>query len=450
MLYALNLNLKSTKPDITIMTTTAELPQRGLKPIYIIGALFFVFGFVTWLNSVLIPYLKIACQLNNFESYLVAFSFYIAYLVMAIPSAWVLRLTGFKNGMSLGLLIMGVGALIFIPAALTRTYTLFLTGLFVQGTGLAVLQTASNPYITILGPIESAAKRISIMGICNKIAGSIAPIILGAITLKDADVIQKKLITLTSAEKQTELNLLAHRVILPYIVILIVLVILAVIIYFSTLPEIDTNATGSNVEKGGTKQTSIFQFPHLLVGVITMFLYVGVEVMAGDSVISYGASQGIPLSTAKFFTTCTLIGMIAGYIVGIISIPKYFTQEAALKVSAFIGVIFSLCALFTSGYVSVLFIALLGIANSLMWPALWPLAINGLGKFTKIGSSLLIMGIAGGAIIPLLYGFIVDRLVTSGQIKSIAATNGYWILIPCYGMIAYYAIAGHKLKLKNG
>lgn len=430
------------------INNTSNGSGKGLSPIYIIGALFFVFGFVTWLNSVLIPYLKIACQLNNFESYLVAFSFYIAYLVMAIPSAWVLKVTGFKNGMSLGLLIMGIGALIFVPAALTRTYGLFLTGLFVQGTGLAVLQTASNPYITILGPIESAAKRISIMGISNKIAGSLAPIILGAITLKDADLIQKKLISMTAIEKQTELNALAHRVILPYIVILSVLIILAVVIYFSTLPEIDTDKEDDTAEKGSVKQTSIFQFPHLLVGVLTLFLYVGVEVMAGDSVISYGASQGIPLSTAKFFTTCTLMGMIAGYIVGIISIPKYFTQEAALKVSAFIGVIFSLAAIFTSGYTSVLFIALLGIANSLMWPALWPLAIGGLGKFTKIGSSLLIMGIAGGALIPLLYGFIVDKLVTAGHIKSMAATQGYWILIPCYLMIAYYAISGHKLKPK--
>lgn len=431
------------------INNTSNGSGKGLSPIYIIGALFFVFGFVTWLNSVLIPYLKIACQLNNFESYLVAFSFYIAYLVMAIPSAWVLKVTGFKNGMSLGLLIMGIGALIFVPAALTRTYGLFLTGLFVQGTGLAVLQTASNPYITILGPIESAAKRISIMGISNKIAGSLAPIILGAITLKDADLIQKKLISMTAIEKQTELNALAHRVILPYIVILSVLIILAVVIYFSTLPEIDTDKEDDTAEKGSVKQTSIFQFPHLLVGVLTLFLYVGVEVMAGDSVISYGASQGIPLSTAKFFTTCTLMGMIAGYIVGIISIPKYFTQEAALKVSAFIGVIFSLAAIFTSGYTSVLFIALLGIANSLMWPALWPLAIGGLGKFTKIGSSLLIMGIAGGALIPLLYGFIVDKLVTAGHVKSMAATQGYWILIPCYLMIAYYAISGHKLKPKN-
>ncbi|MDP9078493.1 MAG: sugar MFS transporter [Bacteroidota bacterium] len=423
--------------------------SSGVSPIYIIAALFFVFGFVTWLNSVLILYLKIACQLNNFESYLVVFAFYIAYLIMGVPSAWVLTKTGFKNGMAVGLLIMAVGALIFIPAALTRMYPLFLTGLFVLGTGLTILQTASNPYITILGPIESAAKRISIMGIFNKIAGSIAPIILGALILKDADGIKARLLTMTSAQKEIELNMLSHRVILPYAVILIVLVLLAVFVYYSTLPEVEAQKDDDTAVPAESAQTSIFQFPHLLVGVLALFLYVGVEVMAGDSVISYASSQGIPSAIAKYFTTCTLICMIAGYIVGIICIPKYFTQQKALKVSAFIGVLCSFGAIFTSGYTSVLFVSLLGIANALMWPALWPLAINGLGKFTKIGSSLLIMGIAGGAVIPLLYGFIVDKLTTGGQLKNIAATEGYWILVPCYVVIAYFAIAGHKLKPKT-
>jgi FHS family L-fucose permease-like MFS transporter len=342
--------------------------------------------------------------------------------------------------MAVGLLIMGVGALIFIPAALTRIYPLFLTGLFVQGTGLAVLQTASNPYITILGSIESAAKRISIMGICNKIAGGIAPIILGAMILKDADGIKARLLTMTNIDKQAELDLLGHRVILPYIIILIALVILAIVIYYSPLPEIDTNKDDTAKEGDSSKAESVFQYPNLVLGVITLFLYVGVEVLAGDSIISYGASQGIPLSTAKFFTTCTLMGMIAGYIVGITCIPKYFSQANALKVSAIIGAIFSVVAVFASSHTSILFIALLGLANSLMWPAIWPLAINGLGKFTKIGSSLLIMGIAGGALIPLLYGRLSD--IFSPQ-------KAYWILVPCYLFIWYYAARGHKIKSKS-
>jgi FHS family L-fucose permease-like MFS transporter len=413
--------------------------SKGMPPIAIIGMLFFVFGFITWLNSVLIPYLKIACELNNFESYLVAFSFYIAYLIMAIPSGIVLKRVGFKKGMSLGLTVIAIGALIFIPAALTRTYGLFLFGLFVQGTGLALLQTASNPYVTILGPLESAAKRISIMGICNKVAGSIAPIIIGAIALNNVDGLVANLHKMNEQEKVAELTALAHRVILPYSVIVVVLIILAVLVYFSTLPEIDTDQEDDAVAAANREKTSIFQFPHLLLGVLTLFLYVGVEVLAGDSIISYGASQHIPLSTAKFFTTCTLFAMILGYIVGITCIPKYITQHKALKISAIIGFVFAISAIFTHGYVSVLCIALLGLANSLMWPAIWPLALGGLGRFTKMGSSLMIMAIAGGAIIPLFYGSLVDKFGNQ---------DAYWVLVPCYLMILYYASYGHLVGKK--
>jgi FHS family L-fucose permease-like MFS transporter len=411
--------------------------KRWLSPVAIIGSLFFVFGFVTWLNSVLIPYLRIACELNNFESYLVAFAFYIAYLVMAIPSGAVIKAIGFKKGMAAGLFIMATGALIFIPAAMSRTYVLFLVGLFVQGTGLAILQTASNPYITIIGPRESAAKRISIMGICNKVAGAIAPIVLGAITLKNADSLISRLKTMDPTHKALELNALSTRVIVPYIFIIIVLTVLGFLVYKSTLPEIDTNDENETVAAANTNKTSIFQFPHLLLGVLTLFLYVGAEVMAGDTIISYGSSQGIALSTAKFFTTCTLITMIIGYIVGIICIPKYFKQEQALKVSALLGLVFSVAAIFSHGYISVLFIALLGLANSLMWPTIWPLAIADLGRFTKTGSSLLIMAIAGGALLPLLYGRLAD--IFSPQ-------QAYWILVPCYTFIGYYATRGHKIR----
>jgi FHS family L-fucose permease-like MFS transporter len=411
--------------------------KKTLSPIVIIGALFFVFGFVTWLNSVLIPYFKIACELSNFESYLVAFAFYIAYFVMALPSAWVLKKTGFKKGMALGLVIMAFGALLFIPAALSRTYFIFLIGLFIQGTGLAVLQTASNPYITILGPVESAAQRISIMGICNKVAGAIAPIILGAVTLSDADGVKARILQMTSVEKAQELDLLAHKVILPYVAIIVVLLVLAILTYLSDLPEIDTDKEDDEVAIANTNKTSIVQFPHLLLGALTLFLYVGVEVMAGDTVISYASAQGIPLSTAKFFTTYTLVSMIVGYVIGILCIPKYFSQQTALKFSAVLGVILSIAAILLNGYVSVLFISLLGLANSLMWPAIWPLAITGLGRFTKTGASLLIMGISGGALLPLLYGYLTD---------AVNAQQAYWIMVPCYLFILYYATYGHKLR----
>jgi FHS family L-fucose permease-like MFS transporter len=427
-------------PQVASTTSATLVPPASSqqnRSIVIIGSLFFIFGFVTWLNSVLIPYLKISCELTNFEAYLVAFAFYISYLVMAIPSAWVLKQTGFKKGMSAGLLVMGVGALLFVPAALTRTYGLFLLGLFVQGTGLAVLQTAANPYITILGPRESAAKRISIMGICNKVAGALAPIALGAVALKDADALVKRLGSLSAAAKAAELDALAARVVTPYLLMLGVLVVLAALIYFSSLPEIDTDHEDEAVAAANTNKSSVFHFPHLILGALAMFFYVGVEVIAGDTIISYGASQGIALATAKFFTTCTLVAMIVGYGVGIVAIPRFISQEKALQVSAVTGVLFALGALFTTGYTSVLFISLLGLANSLIFPAIWPLAIDGLGRFTKLGSSLLIMAIAGGAVLPPLYGLLADY--SSPQ-------RAYWLVIPCYLFLLFYGAAGHKFR----
>jgi FHS family L-fucose permease-like MFS transporter len=421
------------------MSVNTSAQKSKINPILIVGTLFFIFGFITWMNSVLIPYLKIACQLNNFESYLVAFAFYIAYLLMAVPSSLVLKHFGFKNGMAVGLLVIGAGALIFIPAALTRTYWIFLAGLFIQGTGLTILQSASNPYITILGPAESAAKRISIMGIFNKVAGTMAPIILGAITLKGADTLIKRLRTMSPLQKATELNALASKVILPYVVIVVALVLLSIFIYYSGLPEIDEEKDDTTAMVSKDAKTSIFQFPHLLLGVIALFLYVGAEVLAGDTIISYGASQKIALSTAKFFTSCTLISMIAGYIIGIITIPKYITQQKALVVSAILGLILSVAAISTTGYTSVFFIALLGLANSLMWPAIWPLALANLGKFTKLGSSLLVMGIAGGALIPLAYGYFVD--LSSNRMA-------YLILLPIYAFILFYATIGHSITRK--
>jgi len=409
------------------------------SPIVIIGTLFFVFGFITWLSAVLVPYLKIACELNNFQSYLVAFSFYIAYFFMSVPSGWLLEYTGYKKGMAAGLVIMAIGSLLFVPAALTRTYGLFLTGLFVQGAGMALLQTASNPYVTIIGPIESAAKRISIMGICNGVAGVIAPAILGFITLNGADEIVQKLTTMNVAQKSLELNSLASRVIVPYILIMVALLLLAVYLYYSNLPDIDADEENAIVDDGGADKTNIFQFPHLILGVITIFLYTGVEVIAGNTIISYGIFLNIPIATAKFFSSFTIFAMLVGYVIGIITIPKYLEQKNALIISAILGLIFALIAIFTNGFTSVMFIALLGLANSLMWPSIWPLAITGLGRFTEIGSSMMVMAISGAAVLPLLYGRIADISTPK---------TAYWIVIPIYLFVLFYAVKGHKLKAR--
>lgn len=408
------------------------------RSIIIIGALFFIFGFVTWLNSLLIPYLEIACELTTFQSFFVTFAFYIAYVVMAPVSTRTLNYFGFKKGMSVALMIMAFGALLFIPAAMTRTYLLFLAGLFIIGSGLAILQTASNPYITILGPAESAAKRISIMGICNKLAGAVAPIIIGLfLQLEKADELRAEISGLSAAARDAELDQMALRVIPPYIGIIIVLLLLGLWVYKSSLPEIDTNEEDETLTTSNASKKSIFDFPHVILGVIALFLYVGVEVIAADTIISYGAAQGIALTTAKYFATGTMVAMVLGYIIGIITIPKFIKQENALRVSAILGIVFSILAIYFEGYTSVAFIALLGLANSLMWPAIWPLALADVGRFTKAASSLLVMGIAGGAIIPLAYGALAE-----GWDRQ----HAYWILVPCYLFIFYFATKGYKIR----
>lgn len=397
------------------MTMTSK---NSNGPLLIIGVLFFVFGFVTWVNSVLIAFFKDAFNLNNFQSLLVTSAFFISYFVMAIPSSWVLSKTGFKNGMSFGLLTMAVGTLLFVPAANMANYPLFLLGLFIIGTGLALLQTASNPYVTILGPRESAATRISFMGICNKVAGILSQFIFGGLLLSGA------------AGTTQDLSI----VISPYSIMTAVLIALALLVRFSSLPEVE--AEEEDEANAVAEKSSVWAYPNLVLGLVAFFLYVGVEVMAGDTIINYGTSQGISMDVAKIFTTYTLYGMLAGYIVGILFIPKYLSQQKALNYSAILGLVFSVGTVALDGYMSVMCLALLGIANALMWPALWPLAIQGLGKFTKIGSALIIMMIAGGALVPLLYGKIADSM---GDTQT-----AYAIMIPCYLFILYYATIGHK------
>lgn len=408
-------------------------------PMIIIGALFFALGFVTWVNGTLIPYLKIACELeSDLLSFLVVTAFFIAYAMMAVPSSFVLRATGYKKGMALALFIMAIGAALFIPAAQSRNFNLFLVGLFIIGSGSALLQTAVNPYASIIGPIESGATRISIMGVCNKGAGILAGLIFGAIALNDADAVVQSLKTMDEAAKDVRLDELASRVIVPYMIIAGVLVALAVAILLSGLPDIKDDGeavTSTGALPASASKTSVFQFSHLLLGVLAIFLYVGVEVMAGDTIISYGKSLNIDLSIARYFTQGTLAFMLIGYFVGIFAIPKYISQQNALKWCAILGVVFTILAVFTTGYVSVGFIAALGLANSLMWPAIFPLAIDGLGKFTKIGSALLVTAIAGGAILPLVYGKLA--LISSLQ-------DAYLMMVPCYIFIWYFSTKGYR------
>ncbi|RAW02676.1 sugar MFS transporter [Pseudochryseolinea flava] len=407
-------------------------------PMIIIGSLFFIFGFVTWLNGPLITFVKLAFNLQtDGEAFWVTTAFYMSYFVLALPSSWILEKTGMKKGMALGLLVMAIGTFLFGHFATARNYHMSLFGLFVIGSGLTFLQAASNPYISIIGPIESAAQRISIMGICNKIAGILSPIIIGAFVLTGVDEFEKNVKAATDeATREALLNEFAAKIYTPYMIMAGVLVLLAFWILKSGLPEI--KASEVNQEPVGTSEkgkTSLFQFPHVLLGALCLFLYVGVEVIAGDAIGTYGKGFNIPSDETKYFTSYTLGAMLVGYLIGLFTIPKYLSQANALKFSAISGVIFTIAAVFTQGYTSVIFVALLGLSNALMWPAIWPLAISGLGKFTEKGSALLIMGIAGGAVIPKIFAEI--KTDTNFQMVFLA------LMLPCYLFILYYGSKGY-------
>ncbi len=437
------------------MTTSTK--KNTTIPFIVIGVMFGIFGFVTWINSVLIPFMRSVCELTESQAYLVATASYISFVVMALPSSFIIKKLGYKNAMSVGLIIMALGALVFIPAASSRTYFMFLTGIFLQGAGMTILQTACNPYITILGPRESAAKRISIMGICNKFAGGVGSLIFGGILLSGIKKAQEELGAegITDAAKDAILNEAAGSVVAPYIVMAALLGLFGVLIRFAPLPDLDEGSSDEGSEDAAgddvaSEKTSIMQFPHLILGVIALFFYVGVEVSAGDTIVSYALNMG--LDSAEKYTSFTLGAMVCMYLLGAVLIPKVISQKFALQASGALGLLLAFGIIFTSGETSVMLVAALGLANALVWPAIWPLALEGLGKFTKTASALLVMAISGGALIPPLYGYIVDSLKpedgTPEQIAE-AATSGYWLLVPCYLFILYYAVSGHKVGLKK-
>src|ERR1700704_3883689 len=316
--------------------------NRNIIPIMIIGMMFFVFGFATWINSMLIPYFKIACELSHFQSYLVTFAFYISYLVVSVPSSFLLKKIGFKKGMMLGFWVMAAGAFVFIPAAQNRTYGLFLCGLFLIGIGLSVLQTAANPYVTILGAKNRAAQRISIMGICNKTAGIIAPLLLAAAILRPGDnALFQSIQHMDTIEKNKVLDALIRRVILPYACVGTVLTMLGFAVRFSPLPEIE-NFKDEDVPISNALHRNIFSYPHLILGSVAIFLHVGSQILAIDSIISYAQGMGISMMEAKVFPSYTLFATICGYLLGITLIPWRISQLNALRTCTLLGVLLSL------------------------------------------------------------------------------------------------------------
>jgi len=411
--------------------------------IAIVGVLFFLIGFFTWLNGPLITFVKLAFELDEVGAFLVLMVFYLSYFFLALPASWILRRTGMKKGLSLSLLVMAGGAALFGEFATQRWYPGALGGLFVIGSGLALLQTAINPYISILGPIETAARRIALMGICNKVAGMLAPVLIGTLVLHGIGDLSTAVEQADAATRAALLNDFAAKIHAPYLAMAGVLVVLAVAVLFSPLPELKTSeANASPAGADGMQRSSIFQFPHLWLGVLCLFVYVGVEVMAGDAIGTYGHGFDLPLDQTKMFTSLTLGAMLVGYVVGLLLIPRVVSQSRYLSISASLGVLFCLGAYFTHGYASVAFVALLGFANAMMWPAIFPLAIRGLGRFTETGSALLVMGIAGGAIIPQAFAVLKQHI--DFQLVFLL------LMVPCYLYILFYSVIGHRAGLPRG
>jgi glucose/galactose transporter len=404
---------------------------------FVIGSLFFVFGFVTWLNNILIPYMRTSCELTTqVQGYLVTFAFYIAYFVMSIPSSFVLKKTGYGNGMALGLIVMAIGCMMFVPGAMTRSYPIFLIGLFLQGSGLSLLQTASNPYVTVIGPVESAARRMSVMGICNKVAGMIGILILYNALFKGKEqLIENIQNTPAGPAKEQMLQQLSNGVILPYIIMTAVLIALVIFIKTARLPEIIEEEKQIDGHK-----TSLFNYPYMWLGVLAIFFYVGAEVIAIDTLIPYGDYYGIPTAVSHYFGIYALVALLIGYLCGILFVPKVISQRNALIIQLCLSVLLVVVALCTHGLASIIAIICLSFAHAIMWPAIWPLAIHDLGDHTEFASALLVMAIVGGAVMPLIYGRIAD---------VVNPHDAYALLFVCYAYILFFATIGCKIGDKK-
>lgn len=430
------------------MSLTQEKKQSNALPMVIVAGLFFILGFATWLNGSLMPYLQQILQLTPFQASLILFSFYIAVTFTALPSAAIIRKVGYKNGMALGMGTMMLAGLLFIPAAKTQIFPLFLLAQLVMGAGQTLLQTAVNPYVVRIGPEESAAARISIMGIMNKGAGVVAPIVFTALILSGfTDTVGTEL-------SQIQIDAMADKLILPYLGMALFIGILGFAVKKSPLPELISEE--EEEESKGTLKEALAH-PNLALGVVALFLYVAVEVIAGDTIGAFALALGV--ENYSVMTSYTMGCMVLGYILGITLIPRFISQQRALMVSAVLGLLLSLGVIlgdnnsfaianslsFILGGAqlpdTLILIAFLGLANAIVWPAVFPLALSGVGKLTSVGSALLVMGISGGAFGPLFWSLVSG---TSGQ--AVDLQNGYIVMLPCYLFILFYAVKGCQMK----
>ena len=413
--------------------------SQFILSLVLLACLFFIFGLVSWVNATLVPYFKVACDLDtHFKSYLVTFAFNIAYLVVTIPAGVLLSKVGYKKGTLIGMLILAAGALLFLPAAVTRTYGLFLLALFTMGTAMAILQNVANPFVTIIGPQEGAIRRFSIMGICNKTAGILSPMLFAAAVIRPQDkVIMDQVASgeLVGEAKELALNELVRGVIPPYLILAAFFVLFGLAFYKSAIPDINPDKRGGEESGEGTERSSIFAYPYLVLGVIALFCHLGSQQLSVNTIVGYAAEAGY--ANAAIFPSFTLGCILIGYLFGVVAIPKFLSQQRALLICTVTGLILSVLVLVLPTRWSVWCLVLLGFPNSLIYAGIWPLAIKKLGKWTSLGSSLLVMALCGNALMTLLYGAVSDRIGLHGA---------YWLLIPCFVFMLFYAVYGHKIE----
>jgi glucose/galactose transporter len=410
-----------------------EIRNTLIIPLLIVGVLFFVIGFGVGISGFLTPFLKDALHLTVTQSYLVIVAIFSAFIVFGTPAGWVIKKVGYKMSIIFSLMIMALGMVLFVPSANLASFPIFLLALFIGGIGNTLLQASVNPYVTIVGSPESATMRMCLMGIMNKLAWWLGPVFLGLFL--DLENVQ------------------LSEVSFPFYIVTTILIALSVFIYFAPLPEVRAVGEDDKDEIAGTSyaanKKSIFQMPHLLLGVLALFLYVGVETLPMASIIGFAkAVFGNDVANPEGYAKYVPIGMFVGYIFGVIMIPRLITQANALKLFAVIGLFASTLVVIVPGNIGIYCLIAVGFANSIMWGAIWPLAIADLGKFTKTGASLLVMGIVGGAVIPLIFGFFIDFFKTSELPAVSDYQHGYIILIPAYLFILYFGTIGYKIRRK--
>lgn len=391
-------------------------------PLTFVGMMFFAIGFALGINSFLIPVLKGTLSLPSGVAYLLLAATFVPFLIFGYPASKTIAKIGYKRTMALSFLIFAAAFVLFVFSAKQESFILFLLASFISGAGNAYLQASVNPYITILGPIESAAKRMSIMGICNKLAWPVAPLFFALLV---AD----------------QTNVQISDLYLPFYIIIAVFLLLGLISLMAPLPEVTAVGEDSSSAEDcpyAANKTSIWQCPHLLLGALTLFIYVGVETVSLATAVDYAKALG--LDNPDYYAWIPSIGMVLGYICGIILIPKYLSQDMAMRICACIGIVGSLAIVLLPGAISIWAIFLMALGCSLMWPALWPLAMADLGKFTKSGSALLTMAIAGGAVVPTIFGFLQDGFL--------GPQGAYWLALPCFLFILYYGVAGYKIRTR--